>query len=70
MSDTEVEPQESPGDYSRVDGFVSTTGKVHYATKWPWGIGPECTSRFLIGQPTSILKSQVDCGKCINKHAN
>lgn len=55
---------EDPSEFERVDVFISHTGKVHYVKKHPWGIGAACTDRYLIGDPATEIRQQVDCGRC------
>lgn len=55
-------------EYDPAHLFVSHTGTVHYAVDYQWGAGPECTERFLFGEPVHGVERSVTCQRCIVNH--
>lgn len=50
---------------SRIALFVSSTGKVHKAASYRWGIGMACSDAFTTGESTEGPVSAIDCARCI-----
>lgn len=58
-------PESIFGPDSRVEGFVTRTGKVHKSASYEWGVGIACSDRFTIGTATSVLVRDINCEHCI-----